>query len=509
MEKKLLDLKLAVCCEKIKQLAIKNGWLNVSLIQRSFALGYEESLMIVGRLERENLIRPKDKSGKYYLTAIFLEKEKIMQENKEIDISLKNVQHLLTTIDANYFAMEQAKSRLEKLYAPDFRFFDFMRQNETGLSLCIASLLNSKGKHGQGNIYYNLFVKIFCQNITWLANFVDFPYDVETEANTKDGRRIDILLSIENTGYIGIENKPWANDQENQLEDYAKHLSKISDNFNKDWVLIYLSNGDPKTPCSISESSLDKYKENHQFLRITFKQVSDWLTECLCVTKAASVRLFIDELIMFINENINGELGMAELDSVSNILLRSESNIKSAFSIAKSLDHAKSALLKKFIADMERIFNNSESDMWIKFGDGLLKDSKESMGFHIGFSPILQQRLFLNFEFGKAGCDELYWGISKTSENTKEDALVWDEICNLLGDYFNEYYKNPWWPWYSNGFQAEFFKNQNLKNWSNNDAPWLCIMDGSLAKEIHALAKFVYKLFADKNKTNLLANANA
>lgn len=39
-------------------------------------------------------------------------------------------------------------------------------------------------------------------------------------------RRIDITLNFENKFEIGIENKPWDKEQENQLQDYEKHLRK-------------------------------------------------------------------------------------------------------------------------------------------------------------------------------------------------------------------------------------------------------------------------------------------
>src|SRR5690606_29502005 len=104
----------------------------------------------------------------------------------------------------------------------------------------------------------------------------NISYTVQTEFTTFNGRRLDILLNLNEHRLIGIENKPWANDQPNQLEDYAIHLSKTSNN----WLLIYLCNREPSKE-SISMESLEKYKAQDRFLHITFDQLSEWLSDCL------------------------------------------------------------------------------------------------------------------------------------------------------------------------------------------------------------------------------------
>lgn len=56
-----------------------------------------------------------------------------------------------------------------------------------------------------------------------------------------DSRRLDLLLTRSNSA-IGIENKPWAEDQLLQLYDYAKWMNERY--IQNHWLLIYLCNNE-------------------------------------------------------------------------------------------------------------------------------------------------------------------------------------------------------------------------------------------------------------------------
>jgi len=56
------------------------------------------------------------------------------------------------------------------------------------------------------------------------------------------GQRIDLLLEVDNYR-IGIENKPWATYQGNQLADYPHEIENLPGNGN--WTLVCLANSDP------------------------------------------------------------------------------------------------------------------------------------------------------------------------------------------------------------------------------------------------------------------------
>jgi PD-(D/E)XK nuclease superfamily len=131
--------------------------------------------------------------------------------------------------------LREARNRFADQLAPEFRIFDYLRTDEMGLSRCIASLFDPKGKHGQGSFFLDAFLKILSDKSGWEANAKDF-LKVELEKQANGQRRIDIYLEFKN-GIIGIENKPWASDQDTQLTDYATYLEKTAGN--KDWLLVF------------------------------------------------------------------------------------------------------------------------------------------------------------------------------------------------------------------------------------------------------------------------------
>lgn len=413
----------------------------------------------------------------------------------------RNLQLLLTSISASISATEKAKKQLAKTHAPDFRIFDFMRQDETGLSSCLSHLLDRNGKHGQGSTYFDLFVEMYGQHISWLNRTNNISYTVQTEFTTFNGRRLDILLNLNEHRLIGIENKPWANDQPNQLEDYAIHLSKTSNN----WLLIYLCNREPSKE-SISMESLEKYKAQDRFLHITFDQLSEWLSDCLGKTKPILVRTFIEQLIFFIKETVNGELEMTEQENISDIILESPENIRSAFSALRTIDYIKKKLLEKLIDDATLKSKKPEIELEIEFSDGILTQKKYS-GFEIKFPNLPSRQAFclsFEFEFDRQSPSRLCWGIASTDGVISKNQEASKAINELMGDTFGTYHKTEWWPWYSYDFPTEFFSGLNLADWKTNDEPWLAIADGSFVNGIFELSKKIYLLFSENKKQDLL-----
>lgn len=66
----------------------------------------------------------------------------------------------------------------------------------------------------------------------------DESLEVFTEYFFDDGRRIDILV-ITDKFIIGIENKIWSGEQENQTSDYKNSLESLEIKYNKKNALVY------------------------------------------------------------------------------------------------------------------------------------------------------------------------------------------------------------------------------------------------------------------------------
>ena len=126
-----------------------------------------------------------------------------------------------------------------KTGVPGFNVFDYLRKNseqervpELQLSRIIAHLLDPRQTHGQETLFLRAFLDAAGLNGDrgWPdigGNGIDV--EVETEHSTRANRSIDIFVEIvaDKQRYcLAIENKPYADDLENQVQDYLKYLSE-------------------------------------------------------------------------------------------------------------------------------------------------------------------------------------------------------------------------------------------------------------------------------------------
>ncbi len=208
----------------------------------------------------------------------------------------QQITSLLDKVAFKTEALKEARERFADRLAPDFSIFDYLRTDEMGLSRCIASLLDSPGKHGQKEV----FLEAFLEKINWSGNTKIRSVRLEKQANGQ--RRIDIYLQFQNGEIIGIENKPWAGDQENQLSDYASFIEREAGG--KKWLLVYLSNNEPSEYGGIGKEKQKQLKDEGKFVQLDYTSIIEWLEDCACKSKALIVRLFIEELAKFIRRRI-------------------------------------------------------------------------------------------------------------------------------------------------------------------------------------------------------------
>ena len=191
----------------------------------------------------------------------------------------KIIEQLLNDIMSLYKQAEERRIQRE-LRGEFFNVFNTigLRTEEVRLhSAMIAELLNPNGMHGLSNS----FLQAFLERFGLPSNYVKEAKGKITERNigrkTKtEGGRIDIIIEDGNHAVI-IENKIYAEDQENQLLRYNNYGKK---KFPNGFELVYLTL-DGVEP---DKKSLDN-KE------ILFKQKSykkdivEWLDECVELAK--------------------------------------------------------------------------------------------------------------------------------------------------------------------------------------------------------------------------------
>lgn len=404
-----------------------------------------------------------------------------------------NIEELLKSVSFKIGTLNEAKQRFSAQLAPDFCLFNYLRSDEMGISRIIADLLDPNATHGQGSVFLQAFAEILDQK--WICQTTDWHITTEKQANGQ--RRIDIYLES-STCIIGIENKPWAADQDNQLIDYADYLRKQA--VNKKWLLLYLGNQTP-SEASISKQKLDELTSSGNLICLTFSELCSWLDVCSIRAKALNVRMFIEEFSNFIRRNINGEMDMSERNEVTNEIRKSSSNIISAFHISNSMNNFKKELIQLLHNQLQVILLEKNFPLiWDKRIDG---DSgwKSNSGFGIKFNA--QQDKYLRIEFEGSGLNKAFWGIRRENKSVEHNKEQWQSINNVMQEIFGAGKQYPWWSWCSSIPDTQFSKE--YKNWESSATPWIEITNGSLATKIFELAVRVHEHFEKSNKLHLLS----
>lgn len=191
---------------------------------------------------------------------------------------------------------------IERITGEKFNVFSILglSSDELAHSKFIANLLNSKGTHGQGDIYLKLFIE--CMKEKFLTQAQENPILIPKDSNIHvldlfetekaicitekhagkvklkedEGGRIDIYLES-STNEIIIENKVYAGDQYKQLKRY--------NNFAPNAPIFYLSRLDSD---KVSLASKKDLIEGVHFFSISYEtDILNWIDKC--VERSASI----------------------------------------------------------------------------------------------------------------------------------------------------------------------------------------------------------------------------
>lgn len=185
-----------------------------------------------------------------------------------------------------------------KQIAPDFNAFEILYALELPLSRMIGEFLNPKGSHAHGQIFLDLFIDKFLQNNSVLKKSKNISLKLE---HAIENGRIDIIIDFDNKFGIAIENKPYADDQNQQIIRYCDYLSSVYGNNN--FSMIYLS-ADGSEPTEKSLTKNEREQLGKQFVIISYPQIRTWYIECAEITKKANserLTVIIYEFAEYIN----------------------------------------------------------------------------------------------------------------------------------------------------------------------------------------------------------------
>ncbi|BCD62892.1 hypothetical protein NitYY0826_C1778 [Nitratiruptor sp. YY08-26] len=206
----------------------------------------------------------------------------------------KNLKRFFQKVLFEYKLYKKVKREIDRYLSTDFNFIDIISPDENKISTLLKILLEPNGIHGQGSLFLELFLKqlkdlskrdLFCSTESVV---------IATEKSTDENRRIDIVIEF-NDFIIAIENKPWADEQDEQLEAYYNYLERRK----KDFLLIFLA-GTKRDPISISQ----KHKNSDNFFNTTYKELLvPWLKECYKNCESQKMKFFVKDFQEWIERN--------------------------------------------------------------------------------------------------------------------------------------------------------------------------------------------------------------
>ena len=220
----------------------------------------------------------------------------------------------------------EEKLRWDRFLSTDFNVvseFIIINQNyfprEDRLSDIIACLLDANGSHGQRSKFLDAFLKRLYKKNHFDTTIEQRPYffkrlfkkkrpdrvaelsdkrpQVKREDPTHHNRRIDITVGFE--GFeIGIENKPWTHESNDQLKDYYSHLKDKPEN--EEFCLVFIT---PKGDCPNTIDNPQCLIKKGELYCLSYRSdILEWLEECWQLCESDRFRWFLRDFREYIRD---------------------------------------------------------------------------------------------------------------------------------------------------------------------------------------------------------------
>lgn len=375
----------------------------------------------------------------------------------------------------NKLFIDRYKNRL----APKFSIFNYFSTNELVLSNILADLLDPNGSHGQDLLFIQTWFNLNQKTLDEKWKKIDLKQSsIKIKLEEKNWRldtlrRMDILIEISVQGEkfgLCIENKPFANDQKDQLNDYALELET---RYGNQWHLIYLSGyGQDPTEKSISGNQLKKLQEKRQLSILGYADLLEWLSECIVHSKNERVRVFLEELKLYISQTFITKFNIEEQQIMLNTIINNNDHIKALIEVETLKSQLQEQLLSKLKEDISALC------------DDFIIEGELTANAYSGISIYkedISKKIRFRMEFDRSKYGIFFLGI--TLADLKNTVLTQEErqkVFKLTQDQFPTVKMGQSLNW------PVFIDIPELLHWQNNGDIWVSIKDGSLAERIYS-----------------------
>lgn len=193
--------------------------------------------------------------------------------------------------------LQDSRREMNSYLALDFNLFSYIDPDEGRLSDLIAELLSVEAEHGQRDA----FLRCFMEQIGvahWLANGqTTVRREVPITYPPASYGFMDILIDGGSFA-IGIENKPWASEQPDQLDRYRTHLDH---EYSGRYCLVYLT-GSGMQPTSLPAEIRRKLSAANRFGVLSYRSgLTKWIRACEKECKAEKIRWLLRDFDAFLS----------------------------------------------------------------------------------------------------------------------------------------------------------------------------------------------------------------
>lgn len=312
----------------------------------------------------------------------------------ELGASLENVQRADRRRRRHFFAhlsprLETARAlerELDRHLARRFNVFDYLSTDEVALSRIIADLLDPRARHGQGT----LFLRTLLDELPEIDSLPDPDtgfvkgIHVVTERVISDNRRLDISVEIPGTDdpyCLAIENKPYADDQRNQVRDYLRFLKRTH---GERFLLVYLSpTGQGPSSWSLPPEELPKWTgrlavmgywsgpeqhaagDRYDDFRVGLS-LAAWCSACRRRCEPDRLRWFLSEAETFCKRQFGGHSMTTDRETrtIKKFLFDNPEHLEIAQSVSDAWLEVKEVLCRRFLEHLRTELAKEARKKW-------------------------------------------------------------------------------------------------------------------------------------------------
>ncbi len=390
------------------------------------------------------------------------------------------IEQFFSVLQAKRESFAEFMRHFEPTLAPRFNLFDFIYPDENKLSEIIAFLLKQDETHGQGDKFLNIFLDAIGRSDIYNSTAkVECRLEKTTDMIEASRRRIDIELKVDDF-CLAFENKPWASDQDKQIEAYNEQLETC---YGNRYLLIYLSgSGEDPSEESVSEEKREALKKSGHLKVFPYRDFISCVNRFKMHCQSDRVRFFLQDFEDYLTIQFGGGVPMYDKEMIKEYVRSSGENLEIAHIISRTMDDIKQELLK----ELKNILGKNWHDLKLEWNIEDLWSKYQNFSF----TKDIWNGYKITFEFEGTQCRFFGYGVSKNEENLPDIEGIGKD------DKLGAGRRSSWWPWY------RYFEPP-YDDWSIHHEPWVDILNGGgelvekITKEVKRIADVLDQLEFD------------